>query len=400
VRHMKQWLAVAVVCLLVSPSLFAQRIRAVSPGGRQEPGDALAGLTAAERARFTAGLQQFDFNERADTGLGPVFNEPSCTTCHNKPAFGGDNPGRQVTRIGTIADGKFDPLTRFGGSVLQARGLKLDETPHPFHGEPTPSEATIHVNRGTQPLFGLGLIDATPDSTFIALATDEAARDSATAGRPNMVVSLVSGTRVVGRFGWKAQIATLFEFSGDALLTELGITNPLFPNENCPSGNCSELAFNPVPQINDTGERLRTLTDYMKFLAPVPRLVMSDQALAGQVLFDQLGCGSCHVSTLQTGSSPVAALDHVTYHPYSDFLLHDMGPLGDGIEQESATGREIRTAPLWGVRFRERLLHDRRSSSIDDAIRAHDGQAFPARTRFVALPASDREKVVAFLRTL
>src|SRR5439155_1684983 len=143
----------------------------------------------------------------------------------------------------------------------------------------------------------------------------------------------------------------LFEFSGDALLNEMGITNPGFPGENCPSGDCAELQFNPRPGLNDGGERVKALADFMKFLGAPPRdTAVTAEVTAGEAVFDRLGCNACHVATLQTAANPNLAFDRVTYHPFSDFLLHDMGALGDGIEQGSATGREIRTAPLWGLR--------------------------------------------------
>src|SRR5438132_1232828 len=117
-------------------------------------------------------------------------------------------------------------------------------------------------------------------------------------------------------------------------------------------------------------------------------------------LFPQTGCASCHVRSLTTGASPVAALQFQTFQPYSDFLLHDMGSLGDGIEQGQATGGEMRTAPLWGLRLFTAFLHDGRAGTIEEAILAHDGQGRAARDRFAALPAEERVTLVAFLRTL
>lgn len=215
-----------------------------------------------------------------------------------------------------------------------------------------------------------------------------------------MVDNIVAGMKTAGKFGWKAQTATLFDFSGDALLNEQGITNPDFPNENCPSGNCGELKFNPRPGLNDGGEGVKAIADFMTFLAAPPRGPISAAVTAGEEVFNRTGCNACHVSTLQTGSNASPALDRVTYHPFSDFLLHDMGSLGDGIEQGSATGREMRTAPLWGLRVITTLLHDGRTSSVESAIMAHDGQARASRERFQALTATDRENLLAFLRSL
>ena len=253
------------------------------------------------------------------TGLGPVFNSNACVNCHDIPISGGGAPAF-VTRIGAIIDGKFDPLTKFGGSVLQANGITGDTLTHRFQAEAPPPEATIVITRRSPALFGLGLVEATPDSTFADLVRQGELRGDGTAGRVNMVDNVVTGTQSGGKFGWKAQIATLLE---------------------------------------------------------------------------------CHVPTLQTGSNSSAAFDRVTYHPYSDFLLHDMGSLGDGIEQGSATGREMRTAPLWGVRFgNNKFLHDGRARTLEDAILKHDGQGLAARNRFQKLSQANRTKLVEFLRRL
>jgi CxxC motif-containing protein (DUF1111 family) len=363
-------------------------------------GQPLAGLSLAQRALFNAGIVEFEQRETVESGLGPVFNSLACSECHHVPAIGGGSE-RRVTRIGTMVDGKFDPLTRFGGSLLQARAIgNLDGVEFVFRPELVPPEATIVALRRSQPLFGLGLVDATPDSTFIALAAEQAARGDGTAGRVHMVDNVAAGTKTAGKFGWKAQTATLFDFSGDALLNEQGITNPDFPDENCPSGNCAELQFNPRPGLNDGGERVKALADFMVFLAVPPRGALTADATAGEEVFNRIGCNACHVSTLQSGASANPAFDRVTYRPYSDFLLHDMGNLGDGIEQGSATGREMRTAPLWGLRVVTTLLHDGRTTDLEEAIHAHDGQGRASRDGFEALSATDRAKLLAFLRSL
>jgi CxxC motif-containing protein (DUF1111 family) len=403
---MQRIFAVVVLCSLVmTHTLFAQRRRAVAPPPNNNPrpaqfGQPLAGLPASLIGLFDAGRREFGEQENVDDGLGPVFNGRSCGECHNVPVLGGGSE-RLVTRIGTVTNGGFDPLTGLGGSLLQNRGIGPREgSPHAFRGENVPRAATIVARRRSTPLFGLSLVDATPDAAFIALAAQQAARNDGTAGRVAMVDNLAAGMRTAGKFGWKAQVPTLFQFAGDAYVNEMGITNPSFPNENCPSGNCAELQFNPRPGLNDGGEDTQALTDFMTLLAAPPRGPITADATAGEGVFQRIGCNACHVSTLQTGSHPVAALNRVTYHPYSDFLLHDMGSLGDGIEQGAANGREMRTAPLWGLRLLTTYLHDGRARTIEGAIGAHDGQARPARDRFNALNATDRTRLLAFLRSL
>ena len=205
---------------------------------------------------------------------------------------------------------------------------------------------------------------------------------------------------MVGKFGWKAQVPNLFQFSGDAYLNEMGITSPMFPDENCPQGDCNLLVCN-TGGVNDAdGADVAKFANFMRFLAPPPRGPVDDDARRGEAVFYATGCFSCHAPALRTASHPVAALDHVTFFPYSDFLLHDMGSLGDGIEQGIATGSEMRTAPLWGVRTRAKLLHDGRATDLAQAILAHDGQGKRSRNAFASLDATAKRRLLAFLKSL
>jgi len=234
-----------------------------------------------------------------------------------------------------------------------------------------------------------------------------------------MVTDVATGEVAVGRFGW-SQVPNLLQFSGDAYLNEMGITTPMFPNENCPQGNCAMLACDPVPGADDDLVDVDLFRDFMSFLAP-PTPGGSSRPYPGHGwrhfvghagpsspqgpyqadrLFAQVGCADCHVPSLMSGPSAVTALRYKRFQPYSDFLLHDMGGLGDGIEQGQATGREMRTAPLWGLRLITTFLHDGRAHSIEDAILAHDGQAGGARDRFSALSPAQKNALLAFLGAL
>lgn len=400
---MKRLMVGVVAVLLLTGNAGAQTRRnavgrpdAVTPAA----GDALAGLTAAQRSDFFDGLADFRSVETVSDGLGPVFNERSCAACHSVPATGGGSR-RTVTRFSRRTNGVYDPLTALGGSLMQDHAIgPPDGSPHRFKPESVPAVATIIVHRRTPPLFGLGLVDATADADFIAMAQMQANRGDGVVGRINMVDNIRAGMKTAGKFGWKAQVPTLFQFSGDAYLNEMGITTPDFPNENCPQGDCSELSFNPAPGINDDGSGPVLLTNFMTLLAAPPRAAQNGDTAAGEATFDRIGCTACHVATLHTGPSAVAALDRKTYHPYSDFLLHDMGALGDDLEMGSATGSEMRTAPLWGLRFITTYLHDGRATSLDQAILAHDGQAGGARDRYAALSAADKAKLIAFMNSL
>src|SRR5262249_48046309 len=249
-----------------------------------------------------------------------------------------------------------------------------------FVGEVVPTVANVRTGRRVNPLFGLGLVDAVPDQTLLNLAQLQQNLTPATAGRANVVPDVTSGQQRVGRFGWKCQIGTVLTFSANAYLNELGVTTPFFPNENIPQdpalgglANAALLAANPaLTNPNDTNETPIMFADFITMLAPPPQLPPTHQAKVGEALFQEIGCADCHVPVLQTGSSQAAARNEVVFFPFSDFLLHNMGTLNDGIAQNGALGNEMRTAPLWGARIRTTFLHDGRANTLQDAILAHD----------------------------
>jgi len=400
-------LPVVLLCVVLSLVAYAQQPRRrasvapVSPAVAIEVGGPIPGLPASFFIAFATGLSTFTRDETPATGLGPVFNETSCSKCHDAPAVGGGST-RSVTRFARRNNGVFDPMTALGGSVLQdhAIGVGGNGSAQTFAAETVPAAATIVVHRRTTPLFGLGLVDFTTDVDLIALAATEAARGDGVAGRVNLTDNNQTGTKTVGRFGWKAQVPSVGQFAGDAWLNEMGITTLDFPNENCPQGNCAELAFNPAPGINRTNRDVGELQNYMWFLAAPPRGPQSADTSDGEQIFQTIGCTGCHTPTLKSGSSFIPNLSFQTYHPYSDFLLHDMGALGDDLEMGSSTGSEMRTAPLWGLRFITRYLHDGRATTLDQAIAAHEGQGVASRDRFAALTVDAKAKLLAFLRSL
>jgi CxxC motif-containing protein (DUF1111 family) len=181
----------------------------------------------------------------------------------------------------------------------------------------------------------------------------------------------------------------------------MGITNPLFPNENAPQGDASQLEIcDTVAGLEDDGTGVQAFADFMTFLGPPPRGPITPPVQAGEEIFSHIGCAICHYPTLETGPNTVTALNQVTFHPFSDFLLHDMGELGDGIEQGQAKGSQMRTAPLWGLRARTRFLHDGRAATIEEAILAHDGQGQDAKNLFLKLSPADLQALIKFLHSL
>jgi CxxC motif-containing protein (DUF1111 family) len=323
-------------------------------------------------------------------GLGPIFNGKSCAECHNVPTIGGSSD-RFVTRFGRQGKDGFDPMTDHGGSLIQANGITTETCSVP--GEVVPREATFVTRRDTPPLFGLGLIDLVPDQKILKKADPTDKNHDGISGRPNMV-----GGRV-GRFGWKAQVVSLHDFSGDAYLNEMGITSPGFPTESAPQGG--KVVCDTVADPEDDGSNVVAFTDFMTLLAPLPVSKRSPaDARLGRRYFRKMRCQACHLENLKSGPSTVGPLSFKKVPLFSDLLLHDMGSLGDGIEQGDARGSEFRTPPLWGVGKSAPYLHDGRAATLEEAIAAHDGEGKAARDRFLALPQLYRDAVVAFLKSL
>jgi len=368
---------------------------AAAPGTLGGP---LSGLTTTQANDFANGLEEFGSVDTPESGLGPIFNDNSCAACRSVPVTGGGST-RFVTRFGHLSNGAFDPLSALRGSLLQARAID------PAVQEAIPAQANVVAHRVTTPLFGAGLIEAIPDDVILANAARPKA-DGVT-GRASTVFDVASGQTRMGRFGWKAQQATLLAFAGDAYLNEMGIANRLFPLENAPNGNVALLAeYDAVADPEDvtdpaTGKAdIDRFADFMRLLAPPPSLPSNESARMGAVIFASAGCAVCHTPSMKTGRNPIAALNEQQVNLYSDLLLDDMGALGDGIAQGTAGPRDLRTAPLWGMRLRTAYLHDGRATTASQAILAHDGEVRPARDRFGNLSPPDKAHLLEFLRTL
>jgi len=360
------------------------------------------------QTQFDLDKEEFDEVEEIDTGLGPVYNAQACRECHQNPVSGSSS---QVTelRVGrTNAFGNF--VDRPGGSLINDRAI------HPDIQERVAGEDTVRALRSSLTVLGLGFVEAIADSTLTSI---QAAQPVAVRGTIVNVAVLEappgSPTRI-GRFGWKNVSASLVSFAAGAYLGEMGITSPLLPNESTSNGN-SVAAFDTVPDPEDTGvqfgEDVDAFARFMRATKVPPRdetLAATPNAIAGQSLFSSIGCADCHTPTIQTappgtvinGGTFVVppALGDKIIHPYSDFLLHDVGT-GDGIVQGSTVTRNrMRTPPLWGLRTRPRLMHDLTSLTRNDAILRHGGQATAARNAFNALTLTEKNQLIAFLNSL
>jgi len=370
-------------------------------GGPYNLGEPLKGLSGSDLTAFNDGLIQFAKKEVKSDGLGPVFNGESCAQCHFKGAIGGAGNDLQltrVTRIGGTRAGKYSDLVDLGGPVLQARSLKEFDPSYPIPGEVVPPGTQFVSHRITTPLFGAGLIEAIPDSTI--LARTQMRLPDGVAGIANMEMNPETNQLEVSRFGWKAQHSSWSVFAGDAYLNEMGITTPLFPNENLPQGHPIPPGADIVADPEDDEDVVKFAT-FMRLLAPPSRAPLTVNAKKGEILFSQIGCANCHVPAMTTGVNANPALSQKEVPLYSDLLVHHMGPqLADGIIQGKATGDMFRTAPLWGLSKRIFFMHDGRATSFDGAVFAHGGEAERAKQRFIALKLGDRSAMMEFLSSL
>jgi CxxC motif-containing protein (DUF1111 family) len=359
-------------------------------------GDPLPGLTAEQLNLFLDGKDDFMKTEDVAGGLGPIFNRDSCFACHSSPAVGGAS-AINVTRFGLSVKGRFDPLDSLGGSLLQENAITFEAQ------EMVPAHANVVVQRNSTSLFGLGLIDAIPDAEIVRNAkTYQAERIR---GRVGWVTDVVSGKRMAGRFGWKAQQATVLAFSADAYANEMGVTNRYFPTENAPNGDLVRLAKTDFIRDPEDAPAVgladfEKVANFMLFLAPPPASKPTPSLASGRMLFDAAACSLCHTPVMRTGPSPVAALRNKEVRLYSDLLLHDMGALGDGVVQETAGGRDFRTAPLWGAAGSAPYLHDGRATTIHEAIVAHDGEGKVSKERYLKLNKAQQKLLTDFVLSL
>jgi CxxC motif-containing protein (DUF1111 family) len=278
-----------------------------------------------------------------------------------------------------------------------------------------PPVANITAQRLTTSVLGAGLVEAIPDAQILALQVPHA---SGVSGLARMAMPAEGGPARVGRFGWKAQVATVLTFSGDAAKNEMGLTNRLFPTEEAPNGNQALLALcdniaDPEDGPNAQGlDFIDRITDFQRYLAPPAQTPRS--GLTGEAIFISVGCAECHTPSFTTSNDPglEPALRNKTIKPYSDFLLHDMGAASDFIEDGVAGMQLMKTAPLWGVRRRDPLWHDGRvgggtlatrilsSGGIIDLHGAFLSSAASSAANFNALSSSDKNLVVSFLDSL
>lgn len=382
-------------------ALLLWRATAIDAQTTPRLGEPLPGISRLALEEFRLGLDDFLEVETPEEGLGPAFNNTSCAICHNVPVVGGAGTIGEIRAAGRDAEGRPIALSPDGETLFQLFSI-------PVHGcqVQLPPEAVIIARRIPIPLFGAGLVEAIADETILARADPDDRDGDGISGRAAMVRDLATGDRRVGRFGWKAQHATLLAFAADAYRNEMGITNDLFRDELGVGLTPEQYRrCDPLPEPEDRidpATRRRGIDNFaafMRLLAPAGRGEGGADVTAGAQLFDAVGCASCHTPQLETSANADRAFDRRLVPLYSDLLLHDIGT-GDDIPQAAALPAEIRTPALWGLRLRRPLLHDGSAATIDQAVRRHGGEAEAVRRRFEALPAEMSAALLSFLKSL
>lgn len=348
----------------------------------------------------------FEETETVDEGLGPTFNAQSCRECHQNVVTGGAS---QIAEHRTgrldVSGGFFESL---GGSLIHSRATHEDIV------EQVANEDDVRTFRISTNTLGMGFVECISNQTLFGIrdTQPEEMRGTAT------IVPVLEGHGVarIGRFGWKSQHASLLSFSADAYLNEMGITSLLFPEENTSGGRFVGYGsdYDPMPEPEDENGDVFAFASFMRATKAPSRGPITPEVVEGDRLFTEVGCAVCHVASIRTlhagtringGTFLVpAALGAKIIHPYSDFLLHDIGT-GDGIPvlpdpQYANTANQMRTAPLWGLRTRNRLMHDGLSFTKQEAIDRHGGQAAAVTARYNALTEEQKRQVLAFLDSM
>jgi CxxC motif-containing protein (DUF1111 family) len=364
----------------------------------------IPGLSNGELGDFQDGQTQFRKAFTINEGLGPIFNNVSCASCHS-----GDGRGRPENILVRFSRGT-DLATDIGGPQLQTQAIPGAER------EQLPSGVDVSP-RMPPAVFGVGLIEAISDSAILSHEDPSDSDGDGISGRVNWVTppTFVPSTEPgagpgprVGRFSRKAQVSSLFEQVVEAYHQDIGITSPAHPTENVnPLASRVVSGVDPAPDPEVGSGQIHDVIQYLRMLAPPSPGERNAVRDRGEILFASAKCSVCHVPVMRTGAHEIEALSNQDAALYSDLLLHDLGDaLADNRPDGSADGREWRTAPLWGLRIARQflngqlfLLHDGRAHSVEDAIQLHGGEAAASRDAFLAMPVEDRAALVEFVES-
>lgn len=370
----------------------------------------VAGLTPQQLATHLAGDAEFARIFGAADGLGPIFVAGACEGCHVGDGKG--HPITTLTRFGRYENGTWDPMVAHGGPQLQHRAL-AGYTP-----ESIPPGATGVTRLMPPAVTGLGFLEAVPDAAVLAMADPDDADGDGISGVPNWIAppdylvpgpgKAVQSGQYIGRFGKKAGAINLLHQVVTAYRQDMGVTSD-FDTEELYNAQQGPFTGDTVPDPEVSADVVRNVVFYVQTLKVPPRRNEGGaEVAAGASLFAQINCTGCHVPALQTGISDIAVLSEQAIHPYTDLLMHDMGPaLDDGYTEGTASSAEWRTTPLWGIGLaadsqggRAFYLHDGRASTLTEAIDFHGGEAARSREAFFALTPEQQAQVIAFLESL
>lgn len=397
----RKFTVLAIIVCFILACLACDKMLPKAPADDEVLDGPVEGLTAEQVAQFIRGDVAFNDDVfTAETGLGPVFVATSCGTCHAGDGKG--HPFTTLTRFGQI-DSTGNKFLHLGGPQLQNRAI------YNYRAETIPAGATF--SKFTPPAnTGLGFLDAVPDADLLALADPNDTNGDGISGRPNWITmpsylihrpnTITQGGKFIGRFGKKAAAHDLFHQTVNAYNQDMGIVSTYEPYDTY-NGDMLD------PEVSN--QTVIDVVAYLKMLkAPIQRNTNDADVISGKNIFMQINCGKCHVPEMKSGNSSIAALSNKTFFPYSDFLLHDMGPqLDDGYTEGTATTSEWRTPALWGLGLSKNsqggkyfLLHDGRAKSIEEAIILHGGEAQQSKAAFQQLNQADKVRLIKFLESL
>ena len=404
-RFLKLTVSLVFAAVIALPAAYTSALQNDPPAEAPAGFDGLTnGMVSQEQ--FDADRARFEQREVPASGLGPVFSMATCSGCHFNPVSGG------ISQVAGLRAGHWDGDSfreHPGGSLIQSSAIDASLQERVLEGN------EVRALRTSLNTLGDGFVEAIGDETLIAIAERQPIESKGRiAGEIVRVPVLEAGGALrIGRFGWKNQHASLVSFSADSYLNEMGITSPLFPVENTSNG-ASVAAFDIVPDPEDNGDSIEAFARFIRATKAPPRdefVAATDEARAGVSLFNSIGCAVCHTPTITTappgtlnngGAFTVPpSLGSKVIHPFSDFLLHDVGT-GDGIVQNggASTRNKLRTPPLWGVRTRNRLMHDGLSLTFNEAILRHGGEASYIINNYRRLSGVQRDQLLTFLKSL
>jgi CxxC motif-containing protein (DUF1111 family) len=395
-----QQIVFSIILLLFGFVTSCEKLTPALPNADEVMDGPLEGLTGAENQQHLDGAKEFDEVYLPETGLGNIFVSNSCASCH--AGVGKGHLFTTLTRFGQT-DSTGNKMLHLGAPQLQNRALPG------FQPEMLPAGAG--AAKFTPPInAGLGMLELVSDADLLAMSDPDDANGDGISGVPNWnhipnyvhprANAMVQNGKYIGRFGKKASVYNLLQQTANAFNQDMGVTSvyePIDPYTHLEAD----------PEVGNTN--IQKVVFYLQTLqTPIQRTPNDANVLKGNELFIKIGCNGCHKETLKTGYSPVAALSHKTFQPYTDLLLHDMGDdLNDHYTEGSALPSEWRTPPLWGLGLSPIsqggnyfLMHDGRARSIEQAIEMHGGEAKNSKNKYVNLTQSEKINLLQFLKSL